>query len=113
MPTYEFMCPLGHEFEKFEKMSAKGTAKCPVCGKAARRVISGGAGFVFKGSGFYQTDYKNTSASAKAEKAEKGESSGEKTEKPAKSEKAKDEKPASPDKSDKHKAETKPKKAGS
>jgi len=80
MPTYEFKCPSGHEFEKVEKMSFKGTTKCPTCGKRARRVISGGAGFVFKGSGFYQTDYKNAKSSTGA--SEKS----EKTEKPAKSE---------------------------
>ncbi|HEY2824573.1 MAG TPA: zinc ribbon domain-containing protein [Gemmatimonadales bacterium] len=106
MPTYEFKCPLGHEFEKFEKMSAKNTAKCPKCGKAARRVISGGAGFVFKGSGFYQTDYKNTGASTA------GSEKSEKAEKPAKAEAPKVDKPAT-DKSDKPKAETKSKKADS
>ena len=97
MPTYAFQCPAGHQFEKFEKMSAKGTARCPKCGKTARRIISGGAGFVFKGSGFYQTDYKNTSASPKAET----ESSKSDSKSPPKAEKA--EKPA--------KTESKPKKA--
>ncbi|HET6836944.1 MAG TPA: zinc ribbon domain-containing protein [Gemmatimonadales bacterium] len=57
MPTYEYQCPEGHVFEKFQKMSDKPGAKCPVCGKAAERKISGGAGLVFKGSGFYITDY--------------------------------------------------------
>jgi putative FmdB family regulatory protein len=57
MPTYEYQCPDGHLFEKFQKMSDKPGAKCPVCGKAAARKISGGAGLVFKGSGFYITDY--------------------------------------------------------
>ena len=57
MPTYEYQCPDGHVFEKFQKMSDKPRAKCPVCGKAATRKISGGAGLVFKGSGFYITDY--------------------------------------------------------
>jgi putative FmdB family regulatory protein len=57
MPTYEYQCPDGHVFEKFQKMTDKPRAKCPVCGKPARRKISGGAGLVFKGSGFYITDY--------------------------------------------------------
>ena len=57
MPTYEYRCPSGHVFEKFQKMAEKPRAKCPVCGKPAMRLISGGAGLVFKGSGFYITDY--------------------------------------------------------
>jgi putative FmdB family regulatory protein len=57
MPTYEYRCPNGHAFEKFQKMTEKPRAKCPTCGKAAERMISGGAGLVFKGSGFYITDY--------------------------------------------------------
>ena len=57
MPTYEYQCPDGHIFEKFQKMTDKPRAKCPVCGKPASRKISGGAGLVFKGSGFYITDY--------------------------------------------------------
>ena len=57
MPTYEYRCPQGHEFEKLQKMSDTARVKCPVCGKVASRKISGGAGFVFKGSGFYITDY--------------------------------------------------------
>ena len=57
MPTYEYRGPDGHVFEKFQKMAEKPRAKCPVCGKAAMRMISGGAGLVFKGTGFYITDY--------------------------------------------------------
>jgi len=57
MPTYEYACPNGHLFEKFQKMSEKPRAACPVCGEPATRKISGGAGLVFKGSGFYITDY--------------------------------------------------------
>lgn len=57
MPTYEYRCPEGHDFELFQKMSDKPRAKCPVCGKQAVRQISGGAGLVFKGTGFYITDY--------------------------------------------------------
>jgi putative FmdB family regulatory protein len=57
MPTYEYRCPEGHVFEKFQKMTDRPRAKCSVCGKMATRKISGGAGLVFKGSGFYITDY--------------------------------------------------------
>jgi putative FmdB family regulatory protein len=57
MPTYEYQCPDGHVFDKFQKMTDKPRAKCPVCGKLATRKISGGAGLVFRGSGFYITDY--------------------------------------------------------
>ncbi|HEX4629222.1 MAG TPA: zinc ribbon domain-containing protein [Gemmatimonadales bacterium] len=59
MPTYEFKCPAGHRFEKFyPTMNDRQRVKCPTCGKMAERLISGGAGLVFKGSGFYITDYK-------------------------------------------------------
>ena len=59
MPTYEYRCPQGHVFEKFaQTMSGPKRARCPKCGKMAARIISGGAGLVFKGSGFYITDYK-------------------------------------------------------
>ncbi len=59
MPTYEYECPAGHHFEKFfQRISHRPRAACPTCGKQARRLISGGAGLVFKGSGFYETDYK-------------------------------------------------------
>ena len=57
MPTYEYECPEGHIFEKFQKINDKPRAKCPVCGKPGTRKISGGAGLVFRGSGFYITDY--------------------------------------------------------
>jgi putative FmdB family regulatory protein len=57
LPTYEYQCPDGHAFERFQKMTEKPRAKCPVCGKTAVRKISGGAGLVFKGTGFYITDY--------------------------------------------------------
>jgi putative FmdB family regulatory protein len=59
MPTYEYRCPNGHEFEHFfRKMSeAESTFPCPVCGLPAERLVSGGAGLLFKGSGFYITDY--------------------------------------------------------
>jgi len=58
MPTYEYRCENGHEFEAFQKMSDDALDVCPECGAPAVRRISSGAGLVFKGSGFYHTDYK-------------------------------------------------------
>jgi putative FmdB family regulatory protein len=84
MPTYEYQCPDGHVFEKFQKMSDKPRAKCPVCGKPATRKISGGAGLVFKGTGFYITDYGKDGKGPRKEGAEKhvpsGREGAEKTE---------------------------------
>jgi putative FmdB family regulatory protein len=58
MPLYEFRCPLGHDFEKFYRSigAAQSEEKCPECGEIAARLMSA-AGLVFKGSGFYITDY--------------------------------------------------------
>jgi putative FmdB family regulatory protein len=58
MPLYEFRCPEGHDFEKFYRSigSAPSEEKCPECGRMAERVMSA-AGLVFKGTGFYITDY--------------------------------------------------------
>ena len=62
MPTYEYECKsCGHTFEKFQTMSAKPLSKCPECGKALRKIIGQGAGIIFKGSGFYATDYRKDS----------------------------------------------------
>jgi putative FmdB family regulatory protein len=59
MPTYEFRCPNGHEFERFyRKISdAEAVVPCPECAAIATRQLSAGAGLLFKGSGFYLTDY--------------------------------------------------------
>ena len=74
MPTYDYVCDAcGHEFEKFQSMTAKPVRKCPKCSKnKVRRLISGGGGVLFKGSGFYQTDYRSSKyqESAKKEKPE-------------------------------------------
>jgi putative FmdB family regulatory protein len=74
MPTYEYQCLSGHVFEKFSPtMTSPRATTCPKCGKRAKRLISGGVGLVFKGSGFYITDYKRagekreTAAEPKAE----------------------------------------------
>ena len=57
MPTYEYECKkCGHNFEAFQAMSDEPLKKCPKCGKELRRLIFGGTGIIFKGSGFYVTD---------------------------------------------------------
>ena len=61
MPTYEYRCDAcGHELEEFQSMSAKPLKKCPECGRNKLvRLIGTGAGIIFKGSGFYETDYRS------------------------------------------------------
>lgn len=61
MPTYEYECrACGHHFDVFQSITAKPLRKCVKCGKSrARRMIGRGAGIIFKGSGFYQTDYRS------------------------------------------------------
>ena len=73
MPTYEYRCPEGHVFDVFQRMSDEPGASCPTCGAAAERMISAGAGLLFKGSGFYITDYRSDDY-AKKKSAESGES---------------------------------------
>ena len=74
MPTYEYECSKGHSFEIFQKMSDAAVSECTECGAPAERKISGGAGFLFKGDGFYITDSRSEEYKKKAS-AEKGESS--------------------------------------
>jgi putative FmdB family regulatory protein len=84
MPTYEYRCQKGHEFEVFQRMSEPPVEKCIHCGAAAERQLSAGGGLLFKGSGFYITDYRSDTYK-KAAEAEKGgsgtksEASGKKT----------------------------------
>jgi putative FmdB family regulatory protein len=76
MPTYEYKCPAGHGFEKFyPTMKDNRRVKCPTCGKPATRQISGGAGLVFKGSGFYINDYKRAGEKKDQEKKDQKEES--------------------------------------
>lgn len=68
MPTYEYECSsCGHTFETFQSMSDAPLSSCPECGKAVKRLIFGGTGVIFKGSGFYVNDSrKSSSGSPKA-----------------------------------------------
>jgi putative FmdB family regulatory protein len=79
MPTYEYRCAKGHTFERFQKISEPPVDVCPECGAAAERVLSGGGGVLFKGSGFYITDYRSDKYRKAAESDKAGPSaSGEK-----------------------------------
>ena len=73
MPTYDYECnACGHEFELFQSISAPVKRKCPECGKLKlRRLFGTGAAVVFKGSGFYETDYRSDSYKKGAEKEKK------------------------------------------
>ena len=107
MPTYEYRCPEGHDFERFFRTisAAETQVACPVCGKVAERRMSAGAGLLFKGSGFYLTDYgKNahrSSGSAPKTDSGSGGSSDSSSSTSAPSAPASDSKPAA-------KAEAKP-----
>ncbi|TVP76956.1 MAG: zinc ribbon domain-containing protein [Gemmatimonadales bacterium] len=72
MPTYEYRCPEGHEFERFQRMSDEPKADCPQCGAGAQRLLSAGGGLLFRGSGFYITDYRSESYRKAQKKAEAG-----------------------------------------
>ena len=72
MPTYDYQCEnCGYEFEQFQAITANPLRKCPECGKMTlKRLIGAGSGVIFKGSGFYQTDYRSEDYK-KSEKSEK------------------------------------------
>ena len=73
MPTYEYACPkCGHTFEQYQSMIDEPLKKCPACKKTGvKRLVGGGGGLIFKGSGFYITDYRNKD-SARKEKRKAG-----------------------------------------
>ncbi len=73
MPTYEYACDAcDHKWEEFQSIKAPATQKCPECGKKkARRLISAGGGFLFKGTGFYITDYRSDSYKKSADSDKK------------------------------------------
>ena len=67
MPTYDYLCQACGKFEAFQQMSEDAFTNCPKCGGPVKRAISAGAGLIFKGSGFYITDYRNQEYKKKAE----------------------------------------------
>lgn len=72
MPTYEYACDsCGNGFEAFQKMSEAPLASCPECGQKIRRVLSGGLGISFKGSGFYVNDSASSSRASQSKGAAK------------------------------------------
>ncbi|MDR2181682.1 MAG: zinc ribbon domain-containing protein [Treponema sp.] len=80
MPTYEYECrDCGHNFELFQGMNEDPLSECPECGGGIRRIINGGAGVIFKGSGFYVTDKNKAAAKTGAAAAPKTEKAGAET----------------------------------
>lgn len=81
MPTYDYQCAAcEHAWEEFQSITAKPKRKCPDCGKLkAKRLIGTGAGVIFKGSGFYQTDYRSSSYKKGADAAKKAQESATKS----------------------------------
>lgn len=75
MPTYEYQCKkCAHQFEVFQQITEKPLKNCPECQGPVKRLISTGGGFIFKGSGFYATDYR--SKEYKEKKKQEGKSEG-------------------------------------
>ena len=95
MPTYEYRCAKGHHFELLQRMSEPAVDRCPECGAAAERLLSVGGGVIFKGSGFYITDYRSDTykkaAEAEGGPKKSGEAAGGKSESSEKSTPAKTE----------------------
>jgi len=91
MPTYEYECKhCKYTFEEFQRITAEPLKECPSCGKEVRRLLGTGAGIIFKGSGFYSTDYRSSSYDKDKKKAEEKpakKESGDTKKKPAKTKK--------------------------
>ncbi len=82
MPTYEYRCERGHTFELFHSIKDETPKTCPQCGAPAKRVPAGGAGLLFRGSGFYITDYRSKSYKERA-KADRPDTGGSEPKKPS------------------------------
>jgi putative FmdB family regulatory protein len=110
MPTYDYVCEsCGHKWELFQSIKAEAVRTCPECGKKkAKRMIGPGAGIIFKGSGFYQTDYRSSAYKKAAEADQKSQNGGDskKSESSTKSESSSDSKAGSA-KSDSKSSESK------
>jgi putative FmdB family regulatory protein len=78
MPTYEYQCQdCGHDFEQYQQITASPLRRCPSCGRTAlKRLIGTGAGVLFRGSGFYQTDYRSAGYKDAAKKDKPGGAEG-------------------------------------
>ncbi len=84
MPTYEYRCTqCSHQFEQFQNITDEALKTCPKCGGPVQRLIGAGAGLIFKGTGFYITDYRSESYQ-KAARAEKNSEISTKSEAPGK-----------------------------
>ncbi len=80
MPTYDYKClSCSNKFEVFQSMNSKLLEKCPKCGGKVKRLIGAGSGPIFKGSGFYQTDYKNKNKSEPKTSVEKSKPTNKKS----------------------------------
>ena len=86
MPTYDYCCDsCGHGFEQYQAITASPLRKCPACGaRALQRLLGTGGGIIFKGSGFYQTDYRSDSYKKAAEADKKSTTSGNGHDSPSK-----------------------------
>jgi putative FmdB family regulatory protein len=79
MPTYDYLCEeCSHKFEHFQSITSDPLATCPECGGKLKRLIGAGGAILFRGSGFYCTDYKKDHPRAKGEKGKDGNASVEK-----------------------------------
>ncbi len=96
MPTYDYKCEkCDHRWELFQSITAKPIKKCPECGaQKAKRVIGPGAGILFKGSGFYQTDYRSDSYKQAAASDKKSQDSASSASESKSSDKKSDSKPS-------------------
>lgn len=107
MPTYEYQCTkCGHRFEEFQSMNDAPLKKCPKCKGKVERLISGGTGLIFKGSGFYINDYARSEDYKKKSKEEKSSSSPTPPPAPA-TDKPKEKKVTTPAKTEKSSSEKK------
>ena len=109
MPTYDYQChACGHSWELFQSMNDDPVNSCPKCKKRkAKRLLGVGAGLIFKGTGFYETDYKNKSGGEKKEGSSDSDSSSSDSSKSSDSGKSSDSSKSSDSKSSSTKKETK------
>ena len=113
MPTYDYQCKqCDHRWELFQSIKAEPVRKCPACGKRkAQRVIGPGAGILFRGSGFYQTDYRSDAYKKAAEADRTAQSGGKSDSSKSESGKSESAKPETGGSGAKSKGSSKPKKS--